>query len=323
MTNSKFICALVLTLIAGAVPAADTPPVSVAVFDFTTPYKVRLRNDIGVISSVITANLSGNSQFTLVDRTQLNKIMHEQALGLGGDISPETAAKIGELVGAKILVTGQILTLDNDLQNYDPIQGKGEVLIIANVVGTETGRIYAQREQGSRENLVKLADDLSAKIAGAITNQYTNLVAAPTVPASRRLEEIINQLPNKPRPAVSIQIDEKLLHAAKPGDTVQTELGAIFKEAGFEVVDEKSDQQPDIVVTGTAGSSVNGKSTDGLISASATLNLKAQDRLTGKILLIDRQDATGVDLNRQTAAKKALADAADNLAERLLPTMAK
>ena len=92
----KFLSFLTFIFIASAVVAADAiPPVSVAVFDFTTPYKVRLRNDIGVVTSLLTANFSSNPQFTLVDRAELNKILKEQAFGLSGDISPETAAKIG------------------------------------------------------------------------------------------------------------------------------------------------------------------------------------------------------------------------------------
>jgi Curli production assembly/transport component CsgG len=319
----KFISILALTFIVGTVVAADTPPISIAVFNFTSPYGIRLRNDIGVIGSLLTVNLSSNPQFTLVDRAQLNKILKEQAFGLSGDISPETAAKIGRLVGAKILVTGQILTVDEDIKEYDPLNGKGEILIVANVIGTETGRIFAQREQGSRENLVKMADDLSAKISEAITNQYTNFVAAKSISTSERLAEIINNIQGKTRPAVSIQINEQILRMARPGQTVQTEFGVVFKEAGFEVVDEKSDKQADVLITGTATSAMNGKVNGGLISASASLTVKAQDRLTGKILLLDRQDATGVDLNRQTAAKKALQEAADSLAGRMLPVLAK
>jgi hypothetical protein len=318
----KFVSTLLLMQVAVAVLAADMPPVSVAVFDFTTPYKARLRNDIGVIGSLLTADLSTNPQFTLVDRAQLDKILKEQAFGLSGDISPETAAKIGKLVGAKVLVTGQIFSMDDDVAKYDQPNGQGEILIVVNVIGTETGRIFAQREHGLRENLVKMSDELSAKISETITNQYTNLVAAASVSTSNSLAEIINSIQGKPHPAVSVQIDEQILRMAKPGQTAQTELGAVFQQAGFEVVDEKSDKRPNILITGTATTAVNGKGNDGLISASANLNVKAQDRMTGKILLIDRQDSTAVDLNRQTAAKKALADAADKLAERLLPVLA-
>ncbi len=319
----KFISILALTLITDAVVAADMPPVSVAIFDFQSPYRVRLRNDIGLVSSLLTADLSSNPRLTLVDRAELDRVLKEQAFGLSGDISPETAAKIGRLVGAKILVTGQIFSVGDTVGTDVGKEGaQSAIVIVARVIGTETGRIFAQREQGARENLVKMADDLSAKISETITNQYTNLVAAESVSTTQQIQDIISKLPAKPRPAVSVQISEQFLNAKKPGQTLQMELGAVFKEAGFEVVDENSDKRPDILVTGSATSSVNGKGHDGLISSSATLNIKAQDRLTGKILFLDRQDSAAVDLNRQMSAKKALQDAADRLAAKLIPTLA-
>ena len=212
----KFISVLALTLIAGVVIGADTPPISIAVFNFTTPYTARLRNDVGVVDSLLTVNLSSNPQFTLVDRAQLDKILKEQAFGLSGNISPETAAKIGKLVGAKVLVTGQIFSMDDDVTKYDQPNGQGEILIAASVIGTETGRIFAQREQGSRENLVKMADDLSAKISETVTNQNTNFVAAKSISTSERFAEIINSIQGKPHPAVSIQINEQILRMARP-----------------------------------------------------------------------------------------------------------
>ncbi len=312
-----------LLLIGAAVLAADPPPISVAVMDFSTPYRGRLRNNVGVVGSLVTANLSSNPQFTVVDRAELNKVLKEQALGLGGDISPATAAKIGGLVGAKVLVTGQVFNIDDDVAKSGQPDGQRVVLIVSSVIATETGRTYALREQGELDSLVKMADDLSAKISVTITNQYANFVAAGTVSTTNRLAAIISELPAKPRPVVSIQIDEQFLRSKKPGQTVQTELGAVFQKAGFEVVDANSDKRPDIVITGTASSSILGRGADGLLSASASLSVKAQDRLTGKILVIDLQNSTGVDLNRQMATKKALQDAADSLMERLLPALAK
>ena len=315
----KFLSILLLMLLARAA-LADAPSVSVAIFDFTTPLKIRLRNDVDVVGSLLTASLSSNPQFVLVDRQQLSKVLREQALGLSGEITPETAAKVGRLVGAKILVTGQILALDDDVQQYD-FNGKGDVLIVANVIGTETGRVFVEQEHGSRANLMKMADDLSEKISATLTNQYASLVAGTNVPdESQRLARIINSL-GKSRPAVSIKINEQFLNAKRPFQTVETELGMVFKEAGFDVVDENSDKRPDVLITGDAISSINGQD-GGLFSAGATVNIKAQERLTGKILTIDRQDANGIDLNRSTASRKALEQAADELAERLLPLLA-
>ena len=59
-----------------------------------------------------------------------------------------------------------------------------------------------------------------------------------------------------------------------------------------------------------------------LISCKAGVELKAQKR-TGEALAVDRQTSMAVDIAEQTAAKTALQQAAAELAERLLPKLAK
>ncbi len=59
-----------------------------------------------------------------------------------------------------------------------------------------------------------------------------------------------------------------------------------------------------------------------LISCKARVELKAQKR-TGEILAVDRQTSVAVDVAEQTAAKTALQNAALDIAERLLPRIAK
>ena len=56
-----------------------------------------------------------------------------------------------------------------------------------------------------------------------------------------------------------------------------------------------------------------------IASVKARLEVKATDRVGGKVLAIDRQIAVEVDLTEQLAGKKALQNAAATIAERLLP----
>ena len=76
----------------------------------------------------------------------------------------------------------------------------------------------------------------------------------------------------------------------------------------------------DIEITGEAFSAF-GMRKGNLISCRSRLELKAQERHTGKILLIDRQTSVAVDIAEQIAAKTALHNVADELAERLLPKL--
>jgi len=121
--------------------------------------------------------------------------------------------------------------------------------------------------------------------------------------------------------AVSGKIAER--HFGQPviDPAAETELGLILKECGFTLVDDKSPQKADIEITGDAFSAF-GLRKGNLISCKARVEVKAQRR-TGEVIGVDRQTSVAVDIAEQTAAKTALQQAAAELAERLLPKLAK
>ena len=59
-----------------------------------------------------------------------------------------------------------------------------------------------------------------------------------------------------------------------------------------------------------------------LISCKSRVEIKVREVATGNLITVDRQMSVGVDIAEQTAAKTALQNAADVLAERLLPKLA-
>jgi hypothetical protein len=59
-----------------------------------------------------------------------------------------------------------------------------------------------------------------------------------------------------------------------------------------------------------------------LISCKSRIEIKVRDVATGNVLVVDRQTSVGVDVAEQTAAKTALENAADVLAERVIPKLA-
>jgi hypothetical protein len=98
-------------------------------------------------------------------------------------------------------------------------------------------------------------------------------------------------------------------------------MGTVLQKAGFKVVDEKSPDRPDVVITGNAAADSN-KKRGNLFSCAALVQIKAQDRRTGNIILVDRQEGTAADVGKQTAIEKSLANATDTLLARLLPLLA-
>src|SRR5690606_30598599 len=80
-------------------------------------------------SNLIAVSLTLEDDIVLVERAELKKILGEQQLGLSGAVNTATAAKVGELTGAKVLVTGRIINVG------------GTKIVVAKVIGTETSRV--------------------------------------------------------------------------------------------------------------------------------------------------------------------------------------
>src|SRR5437762_5418151 len=108
---------------------------TVAVFDFES--KDEAVRDLGPkVATLINANLSAEPQIITVERAELEKVLGEHELGLSGTVSPDTAAKVGHLTGAKVLVTGRVFKADKEL------------VIVAKIIGTETSRVYGELVKG-------------------------------------------------------------------------------------------------------------------------------------------------------------------------------
>ena len=102
------ICTALLALTLSA-HAADV--LTVAVFDFES--KDEAVRDLGPkVASLINAQLSADPHVITVERAELEKALGEQELGLSGTITPASAAKVGNLTGAKVLITGRVFKAD-------------------------------------------------------------------------------------------------------------------------------------------------------------------------------------------------------------------
>jgi hypothetical protein len=102
----------------------------------------------------------------------------------------------------------------------------------------------------------------------------------------------------------------------------QTELSLILKQCGFTVVDDLSTNTAEIAITGEAFSEF-GMRKGNLQSCRARIEIKARNVASGNIITVDRQTSVAVDLAEHIAAKTALQDGADELAERFIPKLIK
>ena len=303
----KTIQSILLTALLGvaAVARGDQPQaLTVAVFDFES--KDEAVRDLGPkVATLVNATLSAEANLITVERADLEKVLGEQELGLSGTVSADTAAKVGHLTGAKVLVTGRVFKADK------------ETILVAKIIGTETSRVYGELVKGAASaSIIDLSAELAKKIAATVSAKGDTLVAKVET-REERIARIKKALKSDKLPAVSVKIAERHFGGPVIDPAAETELGKILQECGFKLVDDKSPEKPDVLITGEAFSAW-GLRKGNLISCKARVEIKAQNR-TGDILFVDRQTSVAVDIAEQAAAKTALQNAVVEVAERVVP----
>ena len=298
-----------IPMVQGEEVVAPTSPITVAVLDFEA--REELGRDFGRdVATLLNAHLSGNPSIWMVERAELDRALGEQALGLSGLADPSTAARVGRLIGAKVLVTGRAF------------RAGSELLLVAKVIGTETSRVYGEMVKAPKDTaLTGPAEDLAAKVAATVAAKSGTLVAK-EVPHTDRIAALKASLKGDRRPSVSVRIPEVHFGTPAVDPAAQTELALCFRELGCELQDEKSGKSADLEITGEAFSEMVLRR-GGLVSCKARVEIQVRDRASGKLLLKERQHGLAVDVGEQVAAKRALMEAATDLAVRIAPKVLK
>jgi TolB-like protein len=143
-----------------AIAQANTPVVAVLYFDNNSFGKDRADYDgLGKgIADLLINDMATNPSMRIVERDRIQSILQEQSLVSTKSIDPQTAVKLGKLLGAQYMVTGGFMS-----------DGKGTLVLTSRVINVETSAIT---------NPVKLqskADDVLGLIAQLSTKLNTEL----------------------------------------------------------------------------------------------------------------------------------------------------
>ncbi len=292
----------------GPLPASGAEaPVTLAVFDIQA-LDDSLKSAALQVGPLINAQLSNEPLLVLVERAEIDKLLGEQELGVSGAITAESAAKIGQLLGARILVTGRL-------------SKSGErLLLVTKIIGTDTGRVFADTASANSEELLEAAvGKLARDIAKRIKANGADLIAAPESAEARliRLKKLVEG--KSKLPSVYVKIPEEHVSRRVPDPAAETEILKTLQELGFAVVSDP--QLADFRVTGEAFSEA-GAVKGQLRFCRARVEIKVQPKV-GAELWVDRESSSGIDVAENVAAKNALQRAGALLAERVVVRLAK
>src|SRR5581483_1437214 len=192
--KTRLVLLIVLLTTYTLVRAADV--LTVAVFDFESKDEA-VRNLGPKVATLVSAYLSADPRLVTVERAELDKALGEQELGLSGTVTPDTASRVGQLTGAKVLVTGRVF------------QAGDELMIVAKTIGTETSVVVGELVKGaSTASISDLSEQLAKKIADDIAQKSNVLVAKPES-RDDRIAQIKKELDGKKLPIVSVKVSEQ------------------------------------------------------------------------------------------------------------------
>lgn len=122
---------LTQSLVSGYQKSAAGSRESIAVFRLNTNERLAKERTGFALAELLTHHLMASPVFTIVERTELERILTEQRLQTAAAIDPDSAVKVGKLLGARLLVLGSV----------EKVGGKYSVN--ARIVETETGRVLS------------------------------------------------------------------------------------------------------------------------------------------------------------------------------------
>lgn len=149
---------------AAQTPAADKRP-GVAVFPFINGGSYGEKKDdlallqVGLQQALIN-ELAVNTGLRMIDRSVIKDLLAEQDLGASGRVDPQTAARIGKVVGARYVVTGGFM----DMSGLG-----GDFQLTGRIVDVETGEVVkSAKVEGQKKKLFGLIVDMATDVTRGV-----------------------------------------------------------------------------------------------------------------------------------------------------------
>jgi len=288
---SSFYLPIAFALLSAPLRAQENeqPPLSAAVLNFQDGSN-ELEGVGASVSALMQVQLTVHSDAMLVERAELNEVLAEQELTLSGGVTPAQAAKVAQLTGAEVLVTGRVFAVQDRIH------------IVAKVISASTSRVFgatAAYDQGKPldDAVEKLATDVAKILKEKSADLHGGKSLEERVAANMKVL-MENREPGK----IYVNIPEAVVSTTVPDPAAATELARTFEQIGWQSV--KSAEEADLVIRGEAFAE-SAIRRGNLWFTRARLEIKAYDA-KNNVILTDRVVCGNVDLAQTVGAKGAL-----------------
>ena len=274
---------------ASAARAEESRPLSVAVLDFKDGSE-DLAGTGASVAALLQVKLTVDSDSPLVERAELKEVIGEQELALTDSVSAGQAAKVGQLTGAEVLISGRVFAVQN------------RVYLVAKLISSTTGRVFGVTAEYEKQGKLDPAlASLSTQVAKTLKDKRAELSGGKSL-EERQLDALKEKMKDKQAPKAHVSVREQVLRAPAPDPAVRTELCRTLQAAGWTIVE--TEQEADVLVTGEAFAET-GTRRGNLWFVRARLEFTVKNA-AGKTLKTDRIVAGNVDIAEAVGNKGAL-----------------
>lgn len=207
---------------------AEPEKIPVAIASFSSAANVREADTVrrALVDGLINA-LAQRDDVRVVERERIAEALQDLRMSSEGLIDQATALQLGKMTGARVIVTGNILQVDDEL------------VITARLINTETSELVATRANGPRGKLLAVVDELAAGVAERLVQDDKGTLArADDLDAARKAEQrqaLQDRLKGLARPRLLVLLPESHLNRIVPDPAGETELVEWLLACGFPV----------------------------------------------------------------------------------------
>jgi curli biogenesis system outer membrane secretion channel CsgG len=290
----KLVCAAFCStlLLAVSAPAFAQAKIKIAIWDFENFAQGSwwYQKDLGPaarnqIDTAFSENPLLSAKFSVIEREKLALVMKEQGLASTGAIDPQSAAKVGKILGVRYVVTGavdkfSINTTRGSLGGFGGNQTTADASISLRFIDTTTAeRVFSIAESGqvkkggasfrgtslSRDAEWGIASEAVQKASKAVVDKLTDSENLDKVAAAAGgtggIDARIAQVDGKTAvinmgSSAGVKVGDKFKIFSVGADIIDpvtgARLGAMEKEIGSGVVTDVQERFAVIAVTGTA-----------------------------------------------------------------------
>src|SRR3954469_1633244 len=150
------VAAITMATPAIAVAQAAKPVIAVLYFDNNSFGRDRADYEgLGKgIADMLITDMAGDPSVRVVEREQIQSLLTEQQLTKAGTIDPNTAIKLGKIIGAQYMITGGFMS-----------DGHGTLILTARAINVETSAITNPTKIVSKgDDVLGLINQLSTRL---------------------------------------------------------------------------------------------------------------------------------------------------------------